>query len=81
MKTTVLSRVLTPPNATLRRGRRDRGAVSALLIALGCVLLGGGAAAVAVTAVVTSSGPNDSGAVLNGPTQPVSPTEIIRYGG
>jgi len=45
------------------------------------VVLGGGAAAVALIAVVTATGPDDSGAVLNGPQQPVSPTEIIRYGG
>lgn len=81
MKSTVLSRVLARVNPTLNAGRRDRGAVSGLLIALACVLLGTGAAAVAVTAVVTASGPDDSGAVLNGPQQPVSPTEIIRYGG
>ena len=81
MKSTVLSRVLARVNPSPNAGRRDRGAVSGLLIGLACVLLGTGAAAVAVTAVVTASGPNDSGAVLNGPQQPVSPTEIIRYGG
>ena len=81
MKSTVLSRVLSRVNPSHDTGRRDRGAVSGLLIALACVLLGSGAAAVAVTAVVTASGPNDSGAVLNGPQEPVSPTEIIRYGG
>ena len=81
MKSTVLSRVLARVNPSPNAGRPDRGAVSGLLIGLACVLLGTGAAAVAVTAVVTASGPNDSGAVLNGPQQPVSPTEIIRYGG
>ena len=81
MKSTVLSRVLARLSATPSSGRRDRGAVSGLLIALVCVVCGGGAAAVAVTAVVTATGPNDSGAVLNGPQNPVSPTEIIRYGG
>jgi hypothetical protein len=81
VKSTVLSRVLARLNATPSSGRRDRGAVSGLLIGLACALLGGGAAAVAVTAVVTATGPDDSGAVLNGPQKPVSPTEIIRYGG
>lgn len=81
MKSTVLSRVLARLSATPSSGRRDRGAVSGLLIALVCAVCGGGAAAVAVTAVVTATGPNDSGAVLNGPQKPVSPTEIIRYGG
>ena len=81
MKTTAMSRVLARVKPTTSLGRRDRGAVSGLLIVLACVLLGNGAAAVAVTAVVTATGPNDSGAVLNGPQQPVSPTEIIRYGG
>jgi hypothetical protein len=76
-----MSRGLARVNATTSLGRRDRGAVSGLLIGLACVLLGTGAAAVAVTAVVTATGPDDSGAVLNGPQQPVSPTEIIRYGG
>lgn len=81
MKSTVLSRVLARHHATPSSGRRDRGAVSGLLIGVVCALLGTGAAAAAVTAVVTSTGPNDSGAVLNGPQQPVSPTDIIRYGG
>ncbi|HET7799938.1 MAG TPA: hypothetical protein VFL38_05920 [Humibacillus xanthopallidus] len=81
MKSTVLSRELARLGATASSGRRDRGAVSGLLIAVACALFGGGAAAVAVTAVVTATGPNDSGAVLNGPQKPVSPTEVIRYGG
>ena len=60
---------------------RDRGAVGGAIIGLVCVLLGGGAAAYAVTTVVATSGPNDSNAVGNGPKAPVEPTEIIRYGG
>ncbi|MEO7449315.1 MAG: hypothetical protein ABI336_13670 [Humibacillus sp.] len=59
----------------------DHGAVSGLVIGVVCVLLGSGAAVAAISAVLTATGPDDSGAVLNGPKQPVSPTEIIRYGG
>ena len=81
VRSTVLSRELARLNTARSSGRPDRGAVSGLLIGLACVVLGGGAAAVALIAVVTATGPDDSGAVLNGPQQPVSPTEIIRYGG
>lgn len=81
MKTTAMSRVLARVNAIPSIGRRDRGEVSGVLIGLACALLGTGAAVIAVIAVLTATGPDDSGALINGPQQPVSPTEIIRYGG
>jgi hypothetical protein len=31
--------------------------------------------------VVSSTAPNDTSAVQNGPQQPVDPTQVIRYGG
>ncbi|GGN05029.1 hypothetical protein GCM10009721_35610 [Terrabacter tumescens] len=63
------------------KGRRDRGAVSGAIIGVICVVLGGGAAAVAVTTVVSTSGPNDSRAVETGPRSPVEPSQVIQYGG
>ena len=82
MKTTAMSRVLARLNATPSIGRRDRGEVSGAPHRRSPArVLGTGAAVIAVIAVLTATGPDDSGALINGPQQPVSPTEIIRYGG
>ena len=55
--------------------------MSGLVVGLLSAVLGVGAATAAVVAVVSSSAPNDSRAVQSGPAQPVSPSEVIPYGG
>ena len=62
--------------------RSDQGFVaSSLAIALISLLLGTGAAVVAVKSVVTSYGANDTVAVQTGPSGPVDPAKVITYGG
>jgi hypothetical protein len=62
--------------------RADDGFVlSALAIALLCLVLGGGAAVVAVDAVVSSYGSNDQAAVQTGPKNVIDPGTVISYGG
>ena len=62
--------------------RSDQGFVaSSLAIALISLLLGTGAAVVAVKSVVTSYGANDTVAVQTGPSSPVDPAKVITYGG
>jgi hypothetical protein len=60
----------------------ERGAVVATFIVIVLsALVGGGVAWGAISAVVSSTAPNDSTAVQNGPSQPVDPTQVISYGG
>jgi hypothetical protein len=60
----------------------ERGAVAiTLIVVVLSALAGGGVAWGAINAVVSSTAPNDSSAVQNGPQQPVDPTQVIRYGG
>ena len=62
--------------------RADEGfVVPTLAIALLSLLLGGGAAVLAVQAVVNSYGANDQVAVQTGPHNPLDPTAVITYGG
>ncbi|GMA19699.1 hypothetical protein [Arsenicicoccus piscis] len=51
------------------------------LITAGSVLLGGGAATIAVKAIGSAKAPDDSSAVRTGPKHPVDPAQIISYGG
>lgn len=60
--------------------RESRALGSAALIAVTCLLLGGGAAAVTVNAVASSQSPNDSRARQVGPRDIVQPTSILSYG-
>ncbi|HEX7536204.1 MAG TPA: hypothetical protein VF391_04285 [Dermatophilaceae bacterium] len=61
--------------------RSDQGFVaSTLAIGVLSMLLGGGAAILAVEALVNSAGPNDQIAVQNGPSGPVDPAKILVYG-
>jgi hypothetical protein len=60
--------------------RRD-SRLSALVIAVVSILAGAGLAAAAVSAVVSSSAPNDTTAVQTGPEQLVDPGQLIQYGG
>jgi hypothetical protein len=61
--------------------RSDQGFVAST-VAIGALslLLGGGAAILAVEALVSSASPNDQIAVQNGPNGPVDPTTILVYG-
>lgn len=52
-----------------------------LAIALLSLALGGGAAVVAVQAVVSSFGANDQVAVQTGPKDVLDPQSVITYGG
>lgn len=61
--------------------RRDRGAVPQIAIALLSLVLGMGAAAAAVTAVLSSTAPDDSRAVQTGPTELLGPAAVLNYGG
>lgn len=60
---------------------RSGGRLSAVLIAVASLVVGGGVAVAAVNAVVSSSAPDDSSAVKLGPQELVQPSEIINYGG
>ncbi len=60
----------------------ERGAIAAtFIVVVLSALVGGGVAWGAVSAVVSSTAPDDSSAVRNGPSQPVDPTRVITYGG
>jgi hypothetical protein len=62
--------------------RPDAGLVpTTLAVALLSLLLGGGAAILAVKAVVNSYGANDQVAVQTGPGNVLDPGKIIPYGG
>lgn len=62
--------------------RADDGFVlPTLVIALLSLVLGGGAAVVAVDAVVSSYGSNDKVAVQTGPKDVIDPGTVIGYGG
>ena len=52
-----------------------------LAIAILSLLLGGGAAVVAVESVVSSYGSNDQVAVQTGPKDVLDPAKVITYGG
>jgi len=52
-----------------------------LAIAILSLLLGGGAAVVAVESVVSSYGSNDQVAVQTGPKDVLDPARVITYGG
>lgn len=66
---------------SLRR-RDDTGFVTPLLaVALLSMVLGGGAAVVAVSSVVNSYGADDQTAVQTGLKDIVPPDQIISYGG
>ena len=58
-----------------------RKGAAAVLIALLSVLVGGGIAFAAVSAVVSSSAPDDKTAVELAPETTIEPSEIINYGG
>jgi hypothetical protein len=62
--------------------RVDEGFVlPTLAIALLSLVLGGGAAVVAVQSVVNSYGANDQVAVQTGPKNVLDPSQVITYGG
>lgn len=62
--------------------RDDAGfVVPTLVIAFLSLVLGGGAAVVAVGAVVASYGSNDQVAVQTGPKDVLDPASVIPYGG
>jgi len=52
-----------------------------LAIAILSLLLGGGAAVVAVDSVVSSYGSNDQAAIQTGPKDVLDPGQVITYGG
>lgn len=66
---------------SLHRGADEGFVLPALAVGLLSLLLGGGAAVVAVSSVVDSFGSNDQVAVQTGPKDVLAPTEIISYGG
>jgi hypothetical protein len=55
--------------------------VPTLVIGILSLLLGGGAAVVAVDSVVSSYGSNDQVAVQTGPNDVLDPAKVIPYGG
>ena len=66
----------------LDRLKSDAGfGVATFLLAVGCVLVGGGAAAGAVAQVLKSYGPQDNHAVQTGPKDLVPPQDVLTYGG
>jgi len=56
-------------------------AMPTLAIAILSLLLGGGAAVVAVDSVVSSYGSNDQAAIQTGPKDVLDPGQVITYGG
>ncbi|HEY5246985.1 MAG TPA: hypothetical protein VIJ15_00840 [Dermatophilaceae bacterium] len=66
---------------SLHRRADDGFIVPTIAIALLSLLLGGGAAVVAVQSVVNSYGSNDKVAVQTGPKDVLDPTQVITYGG
>jgi hypothetical protein len=65
----------------LTRRADDGFVLPTLAIALLSLALGGGAAVVAVDAVVSSYGSNDQVAVQTGPKDVLDPSLVISYGG
>jgi hypothetical protein len=66
----------------LSRLKSDAGVGAAtFLLAVGCLIVGGGAAAGAVGVVISKYGPGDGGAVQNGPKDLVPPDQLLDYGG
>lgn len=66
----------------LDRLKSDAGfGVASLLIIVGCVVVGGGAATGAAVSVLNSYGPKDSHAVQTGPKDVVPPQDVLTYGG
>jgi hypothetical protein len=65
----------------LARRTDDGFVLPTLAIALLSLVLGGGAAVVAVDAVVSSYGSNDKVAVQTGPKDVIDPGTVIGYGG
>jgi hypothetical protein len=62
--------------------RSDAGLVpTTIAVALLSLILGGGAAILAVKTVVNSYGANDQVAVQTGPANVLDPGKIIAYGG
>lgn len=62
--------------------RADDGFVlPTLAVAVLSLLLGGGAAIIAVDSVVNSYGSNDQVAVQTGPKDVIAPVQVIPYGG
>jgi hypothetical protein len=62
--------------------RPDDGLVaSTLAVAVLSLILGGGAAILAVKSVVNSYGANDQVAVQTGPSNVLDPSKVITYGG
>ena len=66
---------------SLHRRADDGFVLPTIAIALLSLLLGGGAAVVAVQSVVNSYGSNDKVAVQTGPKDVLDPTQVITYGG
>jgi hypothetical protein len=61
--------------------RSDQGLIaSTLAIGVISLVLGGGAAILAVQSVINSAAPNDQVAVQNGPSSPIDPQKILIYG-
>jgi hypothetical protein len=65
----------------LPRSSDDGFVLPALAIALLSLALGGGAAVVAVSSVVSSYGSDDNVAVQTGPKDVLDPARVITYGG
>jgi hypothetical protein len=65
----------------LRRHADEGFVLPTLAIAALSLLLGGGAAVIAVDAVVNSYGANDQVAVQTGPKNVLDPAAVITYGG
>jgi len=65
----------------LHRHAADGFVLPTLAIALLSLALGGGAAVLAVDAVVSSYGSNDQVAVQTGPKDVLDPGTVISYGG
>ena len=65
----------------LPRGSESGFILPTIAIALLSLLLGGGAAVLAVSSVVNSAGASDQVAVQSGPKDILPPDAIISYGG
>lgn len=66
----------------LPRVKSDSGiALTAVIMAVGSLFVGTAAAVGAVVAVVDSYGPQDSGALQNGPKDVLQPGDVLSYGG
>lgn len=65
----------------LRRRSEEGFVASTLAIAVISLVMGGGAAILAVKAVVNSYGANDVVAVQTGPANVLDPGKVLNYGG